>query len=53
MQDKSPIDIAGSTAQARAKKPWNAPRIQDAPVASTTMGKMGLAYEGYFAKNGS
>jgi len=53
MPDKNPIDIAGSTAQARAKKPWSAPRIQDAPVASTTMGKAAMAYEAYFSKNGS
>lgn len=53
MQDKRPFDIAGSTAQSRAKKPWSAPRIQDAPVATTTMSKTPSFIEGPYIKTGS
>jgi len=54
MQDKSPIGIVGSAAHARAKKPWSAPRIQDAPVATTTMSKSpSFLGEGPYVKTGS
>jgi hypothetical protein len=48
-EDRKPVSDA---APAHARKPWTAPRIQDAPVLTTTA-KGTSSYESPYAKSGS